>query len=546
MLAANNSLSSFFSINQVDRSRKLLLSSTSFTLNTKKICSPCSLSSKFHKLQSIFHPSRSSDCSRLFSLQDPWPDRYCDEKYEDEEGKPRWDHCVKAIVEVCCTSAEPNGLCPWKTTEYNYTGSGLIIEGRRVLTCAHVVEYHTAVKFKPYKSNTWYIATVLSVAPECDLAMLTVSDGEFWKEVEPVEFLGGMPEFGNELTIMDYKTGRLAVSVIPGSAATVKMTRYSLCFTKLMAISLNAPITEGNYSGIVFNERGRCVGVLFQYSSISFYAVAVPVINHFIEDYDKNGAYTGFPSLGIMWQKMENPNLRLSKKIERNEQGVLITEVKPNYPESEILRPYDIILSIDGINIANDGTVLLGHQQWIDFTYLITQKYKGDTVAIEVLRDSKKYEFIMQLSTRKQFKPANIDGRPHSYFVIGGLVFVTFSPQYLQCVGHKVLNREEGILQALYEERVVLSKLLHDEVNIGYDDEGIEGYQLLAFNGQPVYGLKNLVMMVKGCNEEFLEFILENYKKIVLQTKSARERTPYILKMHGIPSSMSDDLKPSL
>ena len=38
------------------------------------------------------------------------------------------------------------------------------------------------------------------------------------------------------------------------------------------------------------------MGVVFQDSNMSSYAVAVrpvPVINHFIEDYDKNGAYTG-------------------------------------------------------------------------------------------------------------------------------------------------------------------------------------------------------------------------------------------------------------
>ncbi|KAE9460338.1 hypothetical protein C3L33_07758, partial [Rhododendron williamsianum] len=53
---------------------------------------------------------------------------------------------------------------------------------------------------------------------------------------------------------------------------------------------------------------------------------------------------------------MENPYLRMLMKMEHDEQGVLITEVNPNYPESVILKPNDVILSIDGINIYNDGT----------------------------------------------------------------------------------------------------------------------------------------------------------------------------------------------
>lgn len=34
------------------------------------------------------------------------------------------------------------------------------------------------------------------------------------------------------------------------------------------------------------------------------------MIEHFINDYERHGAYTGFPSLGIEWQKMESPVLR--------------------------------------------------------------------------------------------------------------------------------------------------------------------------------------------------------------------------------------------
>ena len=34
------------------------------------------------------------------------------------------------------------------------------------------------------------------------------------------------------------------------------------------------------------------------------------MIAHFISDYERHGAYTGFPSLGVEWQKMESPVLR--------------------------------------------------------------------------------------------------------------------------------------------------------------------------------------------------------------------------------------------
>ena len=40
------------------------------------------------------------------------------------------------------------------------------------------------------------------------------------------------------------------------------------------------------------------------------YVIPPPVIQHFIEDYAKNGCFTAFPSLGIEWQKLENPQMR--------------------------------------------------------------------------------------------------------------------------------------------------------------------------------------------------------------------------------------------
>ena len=40
------------------------------------------------------------------------------------------------------------------------------------------------------------------------------------------------------------------------------------------------------------------------------YVIPTPVIEHFINDYERNGQYTAFPSLGIEWQKMESPFMR--------------------------------------------------------------------------------------------------------------------------------------------------------------------------------------------------------------------------------------------
>ena len=64
----------------------------------------------------------------------------------------------------------------------------------------------------------------------------------------------------------------------------------------------------------------------------------------------------GFPILGVEWQKMENPDFRLSMGMGPDVKGVCIKRIEPTAAESNVLKPSDIILSFDGVKIANDGT----------------------------------------------------------------------------------------------------------------------------------------------------------------------------------------------
>ncbi|KAF7120494.1 hypothetical protein RHSIM_Rhsim13G0034800 [Rhododendron simsii] len=215
---------------------------------------------------------------------------------------------------------------------------------------------------------------------------------------------------------------------------------------------------------------------------------------------------------------MESPYLRLFMKMEHDEQGVLITEVKPNYPESVILKPYDVLLSIDGIDINNDETVPFSRRWRIEFSYLIGKKYNGDKIVIKVRRGSEIREFIINLATHKQFVPTNIIGMPLPYYIIGGFVFTTLSFPYMQVMDdrydrYKTPDEDELFSQALYEERVVHCEVLKADVNDGCDTELlVQDQVLVTFNDKPVDRLKSLVSMVEICNEDFRKFTFGNHK----------------------------------
>ena len=45
------------------------------------------------------------------------------------------------------------------------------------------------------------------------------------------------------------------------------------------------------------------------------------MIEHFITDYQRNACFTAFPSLGIEWQKLENPSMRRSLGMQARPRG---------------------------------------------------------------------------------------------------------------------------------------------------------------------------------------------------------------------------------
>ena len=71
----------------------------------------------------------------------------------------------------------------------------------------------------------------------------------------------------------------------------------------------------------------------------------------------RNGRFTGFPVLGVKWQRMESAGLRQAYGLVPPRKGVLVRSIWPTSPVSKEVRPDDIIMRFDGVDIACDGTV---------------------------------------------------------------------------------------------------------------------------------------------------------------------------------------------
>jgi S1-C subfamily serine protease len=293
---------------------------------------------------------------------------------------------MDSVVKVFCVHTQPNYSLPWqRKRQFSSTSSGFMVKGPQgenwLLTNAHSVEYHSQVKIKKRGDDRKFIAKVLSVGEECDIALLSVEDDEFWEGTQPLLF-GDLPTLQDSVYVVGYPIGGDTISVTSGVVSRIEVTSYAHGASELLAVQIDAAINSGNSGGPVFSEHGDCIGIAFQSYAGSDaenigYVIPTPVIEHFLTDYERNGNFTGFPSIGIQWQKVESEALRRWSKMTRGQKGVMVRKVQPTGDAANILREGDILMSFDGVEIASDGTVPFRSGERIAFSYLTSQKFTG-------------------------------------------------------------------------------------------------------------------------------------------------------------------------
>ena len=106
----------------------------------------------------------------------------------------------------------------------------------------------------------------------------------------------------------------------------------------------------------------------------------MPVVDHFLSDFISHGRVTGFPVLGIKWQRMESASLRAAYGMPHGAKGVLVRSVAPTAAAASVLRADDIVTHFDGVPVANDGTVPFRSGERIGFSYPVSTKYTGEKV----------------------------------------------------------------------------------------------------------------------------------------------------------------------
>ena len=461
-----------------------------------------------------------------------------------------------AIVKIYTYHVVPDYQNPWSMRgTYSSTGSGCIIPNKRILTNAHVVGDETFIQVRRYGDPKRYEAKVLSVSHAADVALLTVEDPAFFEGVEPLEF-GDLPRAQQEVLVYGFPLGGDTMSITKGVISRIEHQTYAHSSCNFLACQIDAAINPGNSGGPALVSN-RVVGVAMQGISQADnigYIVPVPVIQHFLTDLE-DGRYDGFPSLGVVLQGMENKDLKKRYRMDEKQTGMLVIRTAFGSPAAGVLQEGDVILSVEGHPVADDGTAEFRDKERTSLSYFIQAHQLGDPLSAEILRDGQKTSVTVTLNRPLEqdwlIPMEQYDVLPR-YFVFGGIVFCPVTKNLLESWGSNWYDTAPEELVALLtfnyatEERteaVLALKVLAADVNQGYQEFG--NWLVSEVNGKKTRSLRELVDAIESETDPFV--VLKNKwgQQITLDRERARQSRDAILKTYRIDRDRSPDLNPA-
>jgi S1-C subfamily serine protease len=460
-----------------------------------------------------------------------------------------------AIVKIYTVVNKADYYDPWfMRSPSSGTGSGCIIKGKKILTNAHVVSDETFVQVRRYGEARRVPARVVSVSHEADLAVLTVDDPGFFEGIEPLEF-GELPKSQDEVVVYGFPLGGDTLSTTKGVISRIEHQVYVHSSVNQLAAQIDAAINPGNSGGPVL-MKGKIVGVVMQGLSQADnigYMVPITVVKHFFQDME-DGKLDGVPSLGLVMQDLENPDLKRSVGMDDDQTGLLVINVLPGSPCRDLLAEGDVILSIEGRRIADDGTIEFRRKERTSAAYYLQEKQIGEQVTLEVLTSGTVRKVDVELTRTVQqdwLVPMEQYDQLPSYYIFGGLVFCPLTKNFLLAWGNNWWQNAPdtltGYLQSNYPEHdgeqvVMMMKVLAADANQGYQD--LSYWIVKKVDGKPVLNMKELIAAIEDpAAPQFVSLTTDGGQRIVLDRAKARTATEGILKTYRIPADRSADLK---
>jgi S1-C subfamily serine protease len=442
----------------------------------------------------------------------------------------------RSLVRISVTEQQANYKVPWTPGNIGGgTGAGFVIDGKRVMTNAHVVSNVRFLTVEKENDPRKYVAHVAHVAHDCDLAVLRVEDEAFFNGTQPLSF-GGLPEIDSTVSVYGYPIGGERLSVTRGVVSRIDFQTYTHSAVDAhLTIQIDAAINPGNSGGPVLQD-GKVVGVAFQGYSGDVaqgvgYMIPTPVAHRFLKDIE-DGRYDHYMDLSVTTFNLLNPAQRKALGLPDDGRGVMVSSVASAGCSAGKLEIGDVLLAIDGHPIASDSFVELEGER-VQMAEVVERKFKGDDVKLLVKRDQREMEVAVKLDAGWPFLiQANAYDVKPRYVLFGGLLFQPLSRDFMEAYQTDDLRLrfhfDYFISDEIYRQHpevIVLSAILPDPIN-AYLAEFRNGI-VEEINGKKMKTLKDVADAVGEPAEDYVIKLVGIGRPIVLErtaVDAARER----------------------
>ncbi len=464
-----------------------------------------------------------------------------------------------SVVKVLATVRYPDYFKPWtKQAPREIMGSGVVIEGKRILSDAHLALYASQVEVQANESGDRLSAKVEAVAPGIDLAVIKLDDESFFNAHPPLPRAQTLPGIKDTVLAYGYPQGGTTLSTTRGIVSRIEFAAYNYPVAGLM-MQIDAAVNPGNSGGPVM-AGDKMVGLAFRVlTSAENIAYVIPTeeIELFLADI-ADGHYDGKPALHDSTQTLENPALRPFLKLDKTVTGTLVHQPfrsDPDYP----LREWDLITKIGDAPIDNQGNVKIENSLRVHYKYLVQKLAKNGKVPLTIIRGGKEQQVqVPAPPTESQLLPVSRGEYP-SYFVYGPMVFTAAHREWVEmladgqygatflfrlaAIGSPLLSRFGDRQREPGESLVIISSpFFPTKLVTGYDNP--VGQVVKTVNGCPVKNLAALVEFLRDCRDEFsaIDFTQRGAETLVFSRRELLAATDDILSDNGLRSQGSADM----
>ena len=472
---------------------------------------------------------------------------------------PKPGSVENSVVKIFSTARYPDFYKPWaKQAPSESTGTGVVIERKRILSNAHVVNYASQIQIQANQAGDKIPATVEAVAPGIDLAILKVEDESFFDTHPPLPRASKLPEIKDAVLAYGYPGGGTSISITKGIISRIEFDQYNFPVSGLR-IQIDAAINPGNSGGPVM-AGDKMIGLAFSHlggADNIGYIIPCEEIEMFLRDIE-DGHYDGKPAMFDFLQTLENPALRPFLKINKTVQGIIVHKPfssDPSYP----LKEWDIITRVGDTPVDNEGMIKWNSNLRLGFVYLVQSLAKNGKVPLTVVREGKEAQIQLPVSAVRPTVIGSLEGKYPPYFVYGPLAFSIATrdliggvadgtnPQWVKWLG----ERGSPLLTRIFDKPafdgeaivIVSSPLFPHKLSLGYSDPTLQVVK--AINGHRIKNLGHLVEVLRDSKAEFIKVEFDSRgedETMIFPRAEMLSATDDILTDNGVRSQGSPDM----